>query len=154
MAFARDGKAPGAGFFTCQHHFPENFWNPEFQRHDNKATEVGAVVLAAPHPSRHARFLSSFTGVEPQSPGNEVLSFPLAQGQIDVMTPDVAGEAYGSVAADPEHAAFVAFGIRVEDLDRQARWLDAARIPYGRMGSRLVVPASVAFGVAIAFEAT
>jgi hypothetical protein len=48
----------------------------------------------------------------------------------------------------------VAFGVRVEDINRQATWLDSADIPYQHIGSRLIVPASAAFGVAIAFEPT
>jgi len=28
LVFAVDPRAPDAGFATCQHHFPQNFWNP------------------------------------------------------------------------------------------------------------------------------
>jgi len=35
LAFARDAGAPGVGFAVCEQHFPENFWNPAFQRHAN-----------------------------------------------------------------------------------------------------------------------
>ena len=35
----RDAKAPDIGYFTCQQHHPENFWNPAFQQHANGATE-------------------------------------------------------------------------------------------------------------------
>ena len=35
LAFARDPAAPQVGFFTCQQHYPENFWNPAFQKHAN-----------------------------------------------------------------------------------------------------------------------
>ena len=70
------------------------------------------------------------------------------------MTPDDAAEAYGSVEAEAESASLVAFAVRVEEIERQARRLSAAAIPYQRIGSRLVVPASAAFGVAVAFEPT
>ena len=33
LAFAADTQAPDTGFFTCQQHYPENFWNPAFQKH-------------------------------------------------------------------------------------------------------------------------
>jgi catechol 2,3-dioxygenase-like lactoylglutathione lyase family enzyme len=154
LAFTRDENAARAGFFVCEHHFPENFWNPEFQRHDNKATDISVVALAAPEPARHEAFLAAFTGANPSQPADHDLSFHLRQGQLDVMTPDDAGEAYGSVEVDLDQPSFVAFAVRVSDLRRQARWLDAAEIPYQHIGSRLIVPASVAFGVAIAFEAT
>ena len=144
--------APDAAFFTSQQHFPENFWNPEFQRHDNMALAVGAVVLAAPEPERYRPFLTAFTGVEPSSPDSDDLSFALAEAHLDVLTPDDAAEIYGSVEAEMDQPSFVAFAVRVEEIARQARWLDAAEIPYQHIGSRLVVPASAAFGVAIAFE--
>ncbi len=31
LVFAADEKAPDIGYFTCQQHHPENFWNPAFQ---------------------------------------------------------------------------------------------------------------------------
>ena len=49
-------------------------------------------------------------------------------------------------------AEFVAFAVRVPDMRALAHRLDTAGVPYGRFGSRLVVPASVARGVAIAFD--
>jgi catechol 2,3-dioxygenase-like lactoylglutathione lyase family enzyme len=154
LAFAADASAPRAGFFVCQQHFPENFWNPEFQRHDNKALAIGSVALAAPDPARHEAFLTAFTGAEPQSPDSDDLSYPLAEAHLHVLTPDDAAEIYGSVEAELDQASFVAFGVRVEDIGLQARWLDAAEVSYQHIGSRLVVPASAAFGVAIAFEPT
>lgn len=152
LAFARDPNADGIGFFVCQHHFPENFWNAAFQRHPNGATAVSAVVLAAPEPERHAAFLEAFTGAKPSEPASHDLSFALANGHLDVMTPDDAAEVYASVEADPGQASLVALSLRVENVDRQGASLAALGIPYLRVGSRLIVPSSAAFGVAIAFE--
>ena len=52
LAFARDKAAAQARCFTCQQHFPENFWNPAFQSHANGAAGIGDVVLVANEPSR------------------------------------------------------------------------------------------------------
>lgn len=154
LAFARPKDAPKAGFFVCQQHFPENFWNPDFQRHDSRATDIVSVALAAPDPENLRAFLAAFTGVSPEEAVGHDLSFRLAQGHIDVMTPDDAGEVYVSIEAEMGGPSFIAFSVGVEDIARQAKWLDAAEVPYEHIGSRLIVPASVAFGVAIAFEAT
>jgi hypothetical protein len=70
------------------------------------------------------------------------------------MTADDAADIYGSVEVEPDSPGFVAFAVRVADVERQAHGLDAAAIPYQRIGSRLVIPASAAFGVAMAFEPT
>ena len=37
LAFARDPNSPDVRFAVCQHHFPENFWDPAFQTHANGA---------------------------------------------------------------------------------------------------------------------
>ena len=152
LAFARDEAAPDMGYFVCQHHFPENFWNREFQDHPNRATALSTVAAAAPSPVRHERFLARLTGGSSSSATGEDLSFTLSRGRLDVVTLDDAGEIYGSVEEDPGQPSFVAFAVRVEDVDRQASRLAAAEIPYNQIGSRLIVPASAAFGVAIAFE--
>ncbi|HEX2553277.1 MAG TPA: VOC family protein [Microvirga sp.] len=152
LAFAQDPAAERAGFFLCQHHFPENFWNESFQRHPNRASALSAVTLAAPEPPAHEAFLTRFTGVEPSSPDGDDLSYTLARGRIDVVTPDDAAEIYGSVDADPAGAAFVAFAVRIPNPQGQAALLTEGGIPYQTIGSRLVVPASAAHGVTIAFE--
>jgi catechol 2,3-dioxygenase-like lactoylglutathione lyase family enzyme len=154
LAFTSAENSPKAGFFVCQQHFPENFWNPEFQRHDNQATQISSVTLAAPSPERLRTFLSAFTGVQPASPDGDDLSFRFAESHIDVLRPDDAAEIYGSVEAELDQPSFVAFAVRSEDIHRQAQRLDSAEIPYQHIGSRLIVPASAAFGVAIAFEPT
>ncbi len=154
LAFASDEGAPRAGFFVCQQHFPENFWNPEFQRHDNKAIRISAVALAAPNPAGYRAFLTAFTGTEPTSPDRDDLSFRLGDSHLDVLTQDDAAEIYASIEAELDQPSFVAFGVRVDDINRQAKWLDSAEVPYQHIGSRLIVPASAAFGVAISFEPT
>ena len=152
LAFARDEAAPHAGFFVCQQHHPENFWNPAFQRHPNGAESLSVVAYAVPDPETHRGFLTTFTGEAPSRAAERDLSFALARGRLDVLTQDDAAEVYGSVEAEPDMPGFVAYAVRLPEIRRQARLLEAAAIPFQRMGSRLVVPASAAFGVAVAFE--
>jgi catechol 2,3-dioxygenase-like lactoylglutathione lyase family enzyme len=152
LAFARDTQAPDAGFFVCQHHHPENFWSPALQQHANGAEDVSAVVLAAPAPEVHQSFLERFAATAATRPQGHDLSLALAQGRIDVVTADDAAELYGSVEIDPQRTELVAFAIRVADVRYVAVHLDAGGVPYQHIGTRLVVPASAAHGVAIAFE--
>ncbi|HEX2727332.1 MAG TPA: VOC family protein [Beijerinckiaceae bacterium] len=152
LAFARDAAAPDAGYFVCQHHRPENFWSPAFQQHANGAEDVSAVVLSAPAPEAHQAFLERFAATDATRPQGHDLSLGLARGRIDVVTADDAAELYGSVEVDPNRTELVAFAIRVPDVRYVAVHLDAGAVPYQHIGSRLVVPASAAHGVAIAFE--
>ena len=52
LAFAMDTKLPDVGFFVCQQHQPENFWNTDFQIHPNGAADLAAVLLSVPDPRR------------------------------------------------------------------------------------------------------
>jgi catechol 2,3-dioxygenase-like lactoylglutathione lyase family enzyme len=153
LAFARDPGAPNAGFFVCQHHFPENFWNERFQVHQNGATGVSAVVLCSPHPEQHDDFQQTFTGQPASALSGASRSYSLARGRIDVLTTDDAAAAYGSVAITGDEVLFVAYAVKVPDIESQAHRLAVAGVPYQRIGARLVVPASAAFGVAISFAA-
>src|SRR5271154_6103515 len=62
LTFASDPRAPDVGYFICQQHFPENFWNPAFQIHPNGVKEVPGVVLVAENPADHGGFLKAFVG--------------------------------------------------------------------------------------------
>jgi hypothetical protein len=152
LAFAQDPDAPDAGFFACQHHAPENLWNLAFQSHPNGADGISAVVLASEEPLRHAAFLGRFTDAVEAAPAGHDLSLALGDARMDVVTPDDAAELYGSVEVDPHRPEFAAFAIRVPDVRFVALHLDAAGVPHQQIGSRLVVPASAAHGVAIAFD--
>ncbi len=149
LAFAREPSIPDAGFFVCQQHHPENFWNPDFQRHPNGATGIGAVVLSVSEPDSHEAFLAAFTGSDGRAVTGADRSYPLTRGRLDVLTLDDAAELYGSIETDGE-PSLVALAVEVEDIDRMTHRL--AGLPHQRIGSRLVVPASAGHGVAIAFE--
>jgi hypothetical protein len=62
LVFAADEKAPDIGYFTCQQHHPENFWNPAFQQHPNGAATVAGIVMVSENPEDHRHFISSFAG--------------------------------------------------------------------------------------------
>ncbi|WP_137044733.1 VOC family protein [Pseudolabrys sp. FHR47] len=100
LAFARDTAAPQVGFFTCQQHYPENFWNPAFQTHGNGATGIAAVVVVADEPERHRDFLLAYTGADDVTPDGNGFSITLPRGAIEVMTPDVYTAQTGLAAPD------------------------------------------------------
>src|SRR5436309_5617617 len=88
LAFARDAKAPAIGFAVCQHHFPENFWNPAFQHHANTVSGIAGTVLVSQSPRDHEAFLSAFSGVRADSASASGINASTTRGEIRVMDPD------------------------------------------------------------------
>ena len=64
LAFADDKLAPDIHFATCQQHYPENFWNPAFQKHANSVSGIAGVVAVAEEPERHRNFMQAFAGAD------------------------------------------------------------------------------------------
>jgi catechol 2,3-dioxygenase-like lactoylglutathione lyase family enzyme len=151
LAFADDPAAPECGFFVCQQHEPQNFWNPAFQQHANGASGLAAAILVTDAPEQHRAFLTAFTGGAEIFEGNEDFVLDLPRGRIDVLDFEAASAIYG-VAPDPTPARFLGFCVAVADLDAVAERLGAQEIPFARGEERLVVPAEAALGCVIAFE--
>ncbi len=137
LAFATNPAAPQAGFFTCQQHFPENFWNPAFQSHDNGAVNIAGVVLSAPEPADQHAFLTAFTGAAPQAGEGDL--WRLDEGWIAVERQD-GGAAH-----------LRGFSIAVPDPSRVAERLAKEGIAASADGSDIVVSAADAFGAQIRF---
>ncbi len=86
LAFADDKLSPQIHFATCQQLYPENFWNPAFQKHANGVSGIAGVVAVAGDPARHRSFMENFAGATAEKHGD---GFAIAtpRGVIDVMTP-------------------------------------------------------------------
>jgi Glyoxalase-like domain len=150
LAFASDPRAPDTGFFTCQQHFPENFWNPAFQAHRNGVSGVAGVVLAAENPADHHVFLKAFSGVTDLKSTSTGITIETPRGEIQVMDPAAFRLHY---AVEPPD---VARGMRLAALRFSVRDLKTARAALGmsadeRMGKLIVAPDS-AHGATLVFE--
>jgi len=87
LAFAADAKAPDTGYFTCQQHYPENFWNPAFQAHPNGVTGIAGVILVSEKPEDHRHFLGAFSSVGEVMSTASGISVRTERGEIQVMNP-------------------------------------------------------------------
>jgi catechol 2,3-dioxygenase-like lactoylglutathione lyase family enzyme len=153
LAFARDPKAPAAGFFTCKHHHPENFWNAELQKHPNTAAGVAGVVLVAENPSDHHIFLSAFAGERELLATSSGLLLTTPRGEIQVMTPTAFRDHFGTEPPDvSDGARLAALRFAVGDLDKTAVVLDDAKIASERLMGRLIVGPDTALGATLSFE--
>jgi len=107
LAFAEDKLAPDIHFASCQQHYPENFWNPAFQKHANSVSGVAGVIAVAEEPARHLDFMQSFAGAAAQT-GKDGFKIETPRGAIEVVTPAVFLHRYGVQAPDVSRGARLA----------------------------------------------
>jgi Glyoxalase-like domain len=153
LAFAADPLAPDIGFFTSEHHHPENFWNPAFQRHSNTATGIAAVLLVADNPADHRAFLASFAGDAEIKVDVTGVTVPLARAAIEVMHPAAFASRFGVAPPDLARGARIA-GLRftVGDFAAAVTALKQGGIEAQLRMGRIVVGPDTAIGATLVFE--
>jgi hypothetical protein len=144
LAFASCAALPQAGFFVCQQHFPENFWNREAQVHPNGASGLSGVVITHEAPDEVVEFLSGFVDAPPK---------PVAGGfsvaSIECITPEAFFGRFGAHA--PEAQGLAAMRIAVVDVAATATFIEQRSVEFTRHDGMLIVDAGDAMGALIAF---
>jgi catechol 2,3-dioxygenase-like lactoylglutathione lyase family enzyme len=116
LVFAANRHAPDTGFATCQHYFPENFWNPAFQEHANGVQGIASVVMVADEPERHRDFLLAFTGADSIDDTDDGFTIDLPRAAIDLVTPPAFTRRFGVLAPDTSRGArLAALRLKVAD---------------------------------------
>ena len=152
LAFARDAAAPDSGHFTCQHHYPENFWNSTFQKHANGATSVAGVVLVANEPERHRAFMQAFTGGE-AARNDSGFTIATPRGSIEMTTPAAFTRRFGVAAPDVSRGArLAAICFTVADAELLQNAAELAGIAGLYAGNAAIIGADDALGAVIVFE--
>jgi catechol 2,3-dioxygenase-like lactoylglutathione lyase family enzyme len=153
LAFARSADIRDAGFFVCQQHAPELFWNPAFQVHENGATGVRRVVFAAGDPQRQKGFFERYTGVGSEAAVDGGLAFPLARSRLEVLTPAACGGLFGAAALPAlDTARFAAVEFAVGDRAKLRDKLSAAGVACAEVEGRVVIAARDGHGLTLAFS--
>ena len=149
LAFAADARAPDAGFFTCQQHYPENFWNPAFQSHPNTVSGIAGVVMVADNPTDHHIFLSAFTGVRDIHATSAGIAIETPRGEIQVMDPAAFRLHHGIEPPDVSRGLrLAALRFFVRDMNAARRFLTNATDHRGKP----VVGPQAADGATLVFE--
>lgn len=152
LAFARDEAAPNAGFFTCTQRKPENFWNPQLQRHTNGVTQVAGVVLVAERPIDHVSFIDTFCGVTPRRATDAWYVAQTPRGEIDIMTRATFGERFGTTAPDGDDLRLAAVRFKSTGAASMRRGLAARKMIEEAMEGMVVAPPRAVMGAAIVLE--
>ena len=153
LAFASDIKSPRVRFGTCQHYYPENFWNPALQTHPNGAAAARGVVLVADNPTDHHIFLKAFTGISDLHSTSIGITARTENGDIEIMEVVSYQDQFGVAAeANGEGMTLNALRFEVADLAELEASLRQGGIAARRRVGRLIVPPDLAFGATLIFE--
>jgi len=153
LAFAQDSLSPHAGFAVCQHHYPQNFWNPARQTHENGTVGIGGVVMVADNPTDHHVFVSAFTGVRLLHSNSIGVKSVTPHGDLDIMEAMSFRDQFGvTKTIAGEGAELSGLRLEVRDLDQLETRLKAGGIAYQRRVGRVVIAPNVAFGATLIFE--
>lgn len=153
LAFAADALSPNLRFAVCQHHFPENFWNPAFQQHANGSASVPGAVMVADNPTDHHIFLKAFTGISDLHSSSIGVKARTENGDIEIVDAIAFRDQFGvSLDVSGEGMTLNALRFAVTDLGKAAAVLDEGGVKFQRHVGRLVVPPDLAFGATLIFE--
>ena len=153
LAFAQDPASPNVRFAACQHHFPENFWDPAFQTHANGAKAVSGAVLVADNPVSHQTFLRSFTGVGELNLSSIGVTARTENGDIEILESKSFRDRSGiSSGMRGQGMALGAMRFAVADIAQTEALHRQNGITSQRHGGRLIVPPDIAHGATLIFE--
>jgi|ERR1700733_15285928 hypothetical protein len=153
LAFARDAASPNVRFAACQHHFPENFWDPAFQTHANGAKAVSGAELVADNPAGHQVFLKSFTGVGELNLSSTGVTAHTGNGDVEILEPTSFRDQSGvSLGVKGQGMALGAMRFAVADIAQAEAVHSQNGITSQRHGGRLIVPPDIAHGATLIFE--
>ena len=153
LAFAQDSASPNVRFAVCQHHFPENFWDPAFQTHVNGNKAVPGVALVADNPTGHYTFLKAFTGADVLHSSAIGIKAHTENGEIEILKPASFRDQFGvSPDVKGEGMTLGAMRFAVADIAQAETLHRQNGIASQRHGGRLVVPQHVAHGATLIFE--
>jgi catechol 2,3-dioxygenase-like lactoylglutathione lyase family enzyme len=154
LAFAAASSLPDLGFFVCEQHYPDNFWNLGLQVHENGATGIRRIVVVQENPQESLTFIKAFAGGHPHFEQNLGYSLKLQAGTISIWTPDGARAVLGDdpLLFQARRGRFGAVLFDVGNLERTELTLRKNNVPHRQERGRIVVPSGAAMGIMIIFE--
>jgi catechol 2,3-dioxygenase-like lactoylglutathione lyase family enzyme len=152
LAFATDAKAQDIGYFTCQQHHPENFWNPAFQKHPNGAAGIAGVIMVSENPESHRHFLSAFSGVGDVKSGANGIAVETPRGAVQVLNPDAYRLHIGTEPPDLSRGArLAAIRFAVPDKTLLKGMLGKGGVAFSEQRGNVVVAPDAATGATLIF---
>lgn len=153
LTFTRDRDDARNGFFTCRNRYPENFWSADYQRHDNGAQSLEAVIVVCDEPASHHIFYSAFTGVRDMRASSLGITIDTPRGAVRLFTPGAFAGLFAQAAPrDPAGAPVIA-ALVIRGADRAAliARLEKAGMEYVLAPEGLLVPETTDHGLSLVF---
>jgi len=146
---------PNGRVFFCHHYTPDLVWRDEWRQHPNGATDIVEFAIAAADPARSAAVFGRIFGAAALQPVEGGLALPTAKARILFLTPQAVAQHYGAAAPVQADGSdrMVALGLRTASLDAASAALRRGGIVPAEKPGCLIVPASSACGLALAFMA-
>ena len=139
------------GFFVCQQHAPEAFWNPSFQQHDNGVSGIAGVSYVTDDPAPALDFFKRFADTDDEDRQSQGARIETKRGWIDVLDTDTAVTRYGA-ATLPQQPGLSVVHFRCENVDKIVERASSLGISTKVAGATLCIPATAAHGVTLVFE--
>lgn len=153
LTFTADPAAPDVGIFACQSHYPENFWKPDFQRHDNGAHGIAGIVISTPRPDASADLWAAVTGALPR-PVDGGLSFDTPDGDVTLLTP-ASIEARWGISVPPDRSVrshIIAMRVAMPEFHHTSAGIWFENIEHGNAEATRIVPPGRAHGLMLIIE--
>ncbi|MGH7005504.1 MAG: VOC family protein, partial [Alphaproteobacteria bacterium] len=133
------------------HLTPQYIHQPAHIAHPNECVALSNAYVAAAEPAAVARRYEMLTGQKARRDGAKyVIDLPLVSRVTILPRDEVPKELPGAAMRSGDYMPGFAFA--TTDMNAVTRHLEAAGIPFARANGMNIVPASAAFGAAVAFE--
>jgi hypothetical protein len=153
LAFAASPALPQAGFFVCEHKFPENFWSRAAQVHPNGARKIAGVIVAHERPRDVVEFVQRFVDAPDAIRVEGGWAVAADGARVEVIEPAAVRARYGEHAGRLDGSMLALARIVVADIGAMQGRLMEGDVCFERRGQALVVGARAAMGAGLVFEA-
>ena len=145
--------APYGRVYFCHHFTRHLVWRDEWRRHANGTVGVARAVICAADPDATAELYRRMFGRDAVRPMEGGFTLTVGMSRFDMLSPAAVADGFGDALPDAAGRATypVGLGFRVRRIDETQRALDRKGVRLVRDRTRLVVPASEAFGATIEF---
>lgn len=137
----------------CQHHTPDQLWQPQWTTHANHAVALAGVLIGVADPSEAAQRYARFTGLPLQqrgAPGGAIWRLDTARGCLWFMDAATLHHTWGATA--PTLPWIAGYVIDSDDMQATAREINARDVTVREVGERLCVSLPPALGGMIIFQ--